>query len=415
MKNLESILLLTKDAQCKSYYPCYGNTYYKGKTPNMDELCSKGTLFNRCYTVAPSSAMSYLGMFTGKYPYELPFKKYTKIEHPYEGETLFDKAYSLGYEPHVVWDEHWYEMAFVYSNCYGKNTKIHYIKNLRQGVGPKYQHKNPLERNDQLASITLENFKKEIHTITSGNKKQFIWVHLPHVLNGRTGYASDVDLYDRYIGVLREFFDDNNIFISADHGNMNGLKGKLRYGFDVYEPAINIPLITPRIDGMSTCDNIIVNKDFFDLIFNRKIHENEIIFVDSAYYEQLHRKIAVIYNKYRYIFNKENGSEELYDIEWDPNQNFNLISDYYDDKDRHTSSLSRELIFYTDWDLLPAIRTKLRNTKDSIWRSESTTTRRINKIKAWLGGKSMLSYIILTPLQLLKDIIKRVPVIKKYV
>lgn len=391
MKNPNSILLLTKDAQCKSYYPCYGNTFYKGKTPNMDELCNNGTLYNHCYTVAPSSAMSYLGMFTGKYPYELPFKKYTKIEHPYEGETLFDKAYSMGYEPHVVWDEHWYEMAFVYSNCYGKNTKIHYLQNLRQGVGPKYHRTNAIESNEELALKTLDSFKKEIQTITSSNQKQFVWVHLPHVLNGRTGYASDVDLYDQYIGVLREFFEDNNIFISADHGNMNGLKGKLRYGFDVYEPAINIPLITPRIDGMQVCDDNISNKDFFELIFSRKIIKPEVIFVDSAYYEQPHRKTAVIYGKYRYIFNKETGIEELYDIDWDPNQNFNLITDYYDDKDRHTKSLSRELILYTEWNTLPAIRSKLRDYKNSIWRSESNITKFTNYLKL-LVGKSIKFY-----------------------
>ena len=43
--NRESILLLTKDAMCTSYFPCYGNEYWKGKTPNMDELVEKGTVF----------------------------------------------------------------------------------------------------------------------------------------------------------------------------------------------------------------------------------------------------------------------------------------------------------------------------------------------------------------------------------
>ena len=29
---------------------------------------------------------------------------------------------------------------------------------------------------------------------------------------------------------------------------MNGMKGKISYGHDVYETAVNIPLIAPRID-----------------------------------------------------------------------------------------------------------------------------------------------------------------------
>jgi len=61
-----SIILLTKDAFCTDYLPPYGNVYWAGKTPNMDELASKGTIFTNYFTAAPSSAMSYLSMFTGK-------------------------------------------------------------------------------------------------------------------------------------------------------------------------------------------------------------------------------------------------------------------------------------------------------------------------------------------------------------
>lgn len=378
--NKDSILLLTKDAQCKSYYPCYGNKYYKGKTPNMDELAIKGTIFNNCFTVAPSSAMSYLGMFTGKYPYEQIMKTYVPLNKPYNGKTLFDKANDLGFETHVYWDEHWYEMAYIFTQCYGKNTKIHYLKNLRQGVGPKYQRKNALNRNDEVAKKTLEMVREEIEKLIKDDKKVFVWFHMPHVLNGRSGYADDIDLYDQYIGMFRLFFRDENIFISADHGNMNGVKGKLRYGFDVYDTAINIPLITPRINNQSVCDTQIINKDFFDLIFNRKIIEHEFLISDSTYYAQPHRKTAIIYGKYRYIYNKASKTEELYDVEWDPNQNFNLISDWFYDTDRKQKSLSSELYFYPNWDDLPEIRQKLRNEKNRIWKELKGKEKLINNL-----------------------------------
>lgn len=371
MNNNESILLLTKDAQCKAYYPCYGNTYYAGKTPNMDELARKGTVFHNCFTVAPSSAMSYLGMFTMKYPYEHVMETYIPLEKPYEGITLFDKANGLGFETHVYWDEHWYKMAYVYTQCYGKNTTMHYLKGLRQGVGPKYRRKDALFRNDEAARETLNMVRNEMEQLFSTGKKVFVWFHMPHVLNGRIGYADDIDLYDQYIGLFREFFPDDNIFISADHGNMNGQRGKLRYGFDVYDSAINIPLITPRIEGMKDCYTLTSNKDFFELIFNRKIVEHEFVIADSTYYAQPRRKTAIVYGKYRYIYNKETKTEELYDVEWDPNQNFNLISDWYDDPDRHQRSLSKELYFYPYWEELPSIRAKVRAEKDAIWKEPS--------------------------------------------
>ena len=43
---------------------------------------------------------------------------------------------------------------------------------------------------------------------------------MPHVLSGRSGYGSDVDLFDYLVGQIRERFNDNSIYITADHGNV---------------------------------------------------------------------------------------------------------------------------------------------------------------------------------------------------
>ena len=365
---MDNILFLTKDALSIDYLPQYGNKFWRGKTPNLDELASKGTVFTNAFTAAPSSAMSYLTMFTRKYPYEQKIQTYVPLVKPYDGQTLFDDAYDMGYDCHVVWDEHWIQLAERYSQCYGKHTTMHPLKGLRQGVGPNYKREHFLERNEELAERTFEMFKEEIREICASDKKVFLWCHLPHVLNGRISYGDDIDLYDRYIGFLREFFDDSNIFISSDHGNMNGLKGKIRYGFDVYDKAIRIPLIAPRIDNKTVCDQQFCNIDFFDLIFKRVIPNRDIIYSDCAYYAQPRRKLCIISGKYRYIYNKASNTEELYDVEWDPNQNFSLMKDYVYDTDRKSEAISRELFFYPYWDELPEIRQYLRGEKDRIWR-----------------------------------------------
>lgn len=363
-----SILLLTKDAFCTSYLPCYGNSFWKGKTPNLDELVAKGTLFTNSYTAAPSSAMSYLSMFTMKYPYQQEIKTYIPVSGPYKGQTFFDKAYELGFSCHVVWDQNWIRLAQRYSECYGDHTKIHSLIGLRQPVGSHYIHESILQRNDQLAEETFEMFKKEIDSIMSSGKKVFLWCHLPHVLNGRTSYGDDIDLYDRYLGFFRQHFDDNNIFISGDHGNMNGQKGKLCYGFDVNENAIRIPLISPRIEGFKEYSGLFSNIDFFDLIMNREIKKRDVIYSDSAYYAQPHRKLAILKGKYRYIYNKKDKTEELYDIEWDPHEDMNLaISDFYD-VDRKVTSRTREYYFYPYWDNIQDILKDFRGYKEAIWR-----------------------------------------------
>ena len=146
-------------------------------------------------------------------------------------------------------------------------------------------------------------------------------------------------------------------------------------------PAICIPLIGPRINNMPVCNQNISNVDIYELLFNRTIPQREFLFSDSAYYAQPHRKTAVIWGKYRYIYNKLDKSEELYDVEWDPNENFNLISDDVYDVDRHVSTPACEYYFYPYWDELPKIRKILRDEKNRIWRDTNPYQNLYFKIK----------------------------------
>lgn len=365
--NKDSILLFTKDAFCCDYLPCYGNMFWKGKTPNLDELISKGTLYTQFYTAAPSSAMAYMAMFTGKYPYEQNIMTYTPLVKSYEGETLFDKARKKGYSCHVVWDEIWMKTSYLHSLCYGEGTEFHALDGLRQGVGFHYKHEGFLRPSIEKERSTLKMIEEEIKEITKTGKV-FVWFHLPHVINGRVGYGSDIDLHDKVLGVMRKYFSDDNIYFSGDHGNMNGHKCKLGYGFDVNEPAIRIPLVTPRKEGKEKCTDLMCNIDWDKIIFGDTIPTREIVISDSAYYAQPNRKTAILYKNFRYIYNKIDGSEELYDIEWDPNQNFNLMEDTMYDTDRKVINISRELYFYPHWNDLSHIREILRNERVKMWK-----------------------------------------------
>ena len=406
--NKESILFLTKDALVQEYLPCYGNVFWKGKTPNLDELAKKGIVFENAFTAAPSSAMSYLTMFTRKYPYQQEIQTYVPLVKPYDGRTLFDEAFDMGYDCHVVWDEHWIKLAQRYSECYGKNTTMHPLRGLRQGVGPNYKRETPLARNKSVEDQTYDMFAKEIESIVASDKKVFLWCHLPHVLNGRISYGDDIDLFDRYIGCLRQFFSDDKIYISSDHGNMNGHRGKLRYGFDVYDTAIRIPLITPRIiENVDVWEGNFCNIDVFELLFSKKVIEREIIFSDCAYYAQPRRKLAVVYKNYRYIYNKENHSEELYDVEWDPQQEFNLISDTYYDVDRKIESPACELYFYPHWDKLQDIREKLRKQKDNIWRELTRKQKAVIGVKEFVKRQKWLKPLYQAVIRKTKSVQKR--------
>jgi hypothetical protein len=363
-----SIILLSKDAFGKFYLPTYGNKHWK--TPNVDELAEKGTVFNRFYTAAPSSAMAYWSMFTGKEAMDSQQKNYTPV-NTYTGETLFDKANALGYETHVIWDIKWMTTAKLYSECYGKNTTIHPLIDIRQPVGAHYVHKGVLVPDKEKERETFKKIEDCIRKITSNNKKVFIWMHLPHVLNGRVGYGTDIDVYDEIVGMVRKYFDDNNIFLTADHGNMNGTHNKIGYGFDVYEAAINIPLITPRYGNYREYNRVVSNTNLFELIFKREIPERKYVYSDSAYYAQLHRKLAIVGDRYKYIYNKQSGLEELYDLIEDPNENQNLMYDKMYDTDRTLDTPLRELYYYPHWDEIPRIRKEFRDERVRVWKNES--------------------------------------------
>jgi len=368
---MKNTILITKDALCKTYLPVYGNTYWKGKTPNIDELADKGTVFQHCITAAPSTVMSFRSIMTGLFPYQQPYEDYSPKTVEEKESDFFSIARSLGYSCHVVWDSTWVNMVLRYGNCFGLATEIHNIDEIKQGVGCHYNREKPLIEDNQLTKTTINRIIDEIRGIVNSHPKVFVWVHLPHVINGRTSYGSDIDAFDSFIGKCRMLFDDDSIFISADHGNMNSFKNKYCYGFDVYTPAIEIPLITPRLGDMKCFDGFVSNVDLKKIVFDRNVPVRDYIYADTAYFCQPHRKIAIIHDGFSYIYNKEDSSEELYDLINDSYENCNLLCELYHDPDRHLSSPVREYYFSPHWDSVDTIVDSFRLQKSRIWRNGS--------------------------------------------
>lgn len=363
----DRIVLITKDATCKSYLSVYGNKNVK--MPNLEALAAKGTVFNRFYTAAPSTAMSFIAFSTQKYPYQTKHKTYVKVIEQ-EKNTIFDKLHSMGYKCHIIWEEKWVAMAKDYSQCYGEHSQFHLI-HINQVVGAHNKDGVKIKCDDDLANKTIGTIKDEIEQVCSSTDgKLFLWIHLPHVLLGRNCYGSDEDMFDRVIGVLREQFGDDSIYVSADHGNMNGHKGKVCYGFDVYQPAINIPLITPRIHDMKTCDYPLSNVHIFDII-KGEVPKDEFIYSDTAYYAQPHRKLAIIHNNFKYIYNKATGVEELYDVDYDPEEHCNLISQTIMDVDRQAPTPLDQVYFYPYWEEAAKERELLRGQFVKVWRAQT--------------------------------------------
>ncbi|MCK9471865.1 MAG: sulfatase-like hydrolase/transferase [Bacilli bacterium] len=380
----DSIVLISKDILTKLYLPLYGNKYWN--TPNIDALAAKGTIFKRHYTSAPSTAMSFTSMLTGKYPYQLNRKRYETVKKIDDSETLFWKLQQMGYETHILWGYGFFEDITQYANCYGdeKKTVFHNL-DIGQDVGPHFFDKRIISRDDNLTDKTISLIKKAIEGIANSNKKVFLWIHLPHVLLGREAYGSDIDLLDQVVGYLRNKFSDDSIFITADHGNMNGKNGVFAYGFDVYEPAINIPLITPRLENQSVVNHPTSNTQLEDIILNRKIPKPEYIISDSAYYAQPNRKTAIVKENYKYIYNKKDKSEELYDLHLDPLENINLLKQSFKDPDRKVTYRQQEVAYYPFQDKVSDIHKQMVEIKNTFWKKGNINEELFYKIRKLLS------------------------------
>jgi hypothetical protein len=357
-------ILITKDALRKDYLPCYGNKYWK--TPNIDELASNGTIFNNHYTAGASTAMSVTSMFTGKNSFEVNREKYEEVEEFNEGKTLFSKFYELGFKTYVIWPFEWKELAWKYSKVFPKETTVIPLKDISQNIIRNVQR--TLVKDNNKAQNALNIILKIINDIINKNEDIFIWVHLPHVINGRTSYGSNIDLLDDFIGEIRKRFNDNSIYISADHGHMNCEKGIPVYGFHIYNGTLGIPLITPRIDNNTTIDFPTSNTQLKDIILNNHVEKLQYIYSDTQYYLQENRKLAIIKDNYKYIFNKKDKTEELYDLDFDPNENVNLLIDKWYDRNRLGYYKLNEIYYYPYWDELEEIYLELNAEKDRIWK-----------------------------------------------
>mgnify|MGYP004672266861 FL=1 len=365
---MKNIIFISKDALNKHVLPTYGNKFWK--TPNIDALAEKGTVFNRHYTAAGSTAMAFTAMALGKYCYETGRRAY-KNETALNGNTLFDKIYAQGYECHIMWDDTYTSFAESHFKCQGEHTVIHSLPKIKQTESAHVKGKfDDVSFNDAETAIALDLIKSEFETIQkSATKPIFLWFHLPHVMRGRQGYGSDIDVFDAVIGYAREIFGDDDIFVSADHGHMNGWKNKYHYGFDVGEEAICIPLIAPKINDSNTIDFPTSTIQTYDILFERKVAPLPYVMCETAYYAQPKRKIAIISGKYKYCYDKETKKEYLYDLEFDPEENHNLVYPEFYDTDRFLWYSTAQCFYYPYWDAAQNELVKLREIKNAMWKN----------------------------------------------
>lgn len=366
---MKNKILVSKDVLMKKYLPIY-NEKCSWRTPNIDELAKAGTIFLKHYTCAPSTAMSFTGMFLGKYPFQTNRKKYKEVKNETDS-SLFDLLEKEDYECHIIWDKSYIDLAYKYSKCYGKNTVFHNVDFLTKKVEKHIKGKfDDLSYKNEFTEIAKIKFQELIDEICSKCKKRlFIWVHFPHVIAGRNSYGSDIDVFDQMIGIIRKKFDDDSIYITADHGHMNGIKGKYGYGFDLDENAIGIPLIIPRNSDKKYIEFCTSNIQLKNIILENCVEKLDFVISETAYYMQPHRKIAIIKDNIKLIYEKNSKKYFAYDLLFDKNEDINLYYPEIFDIDRKKYFSISQRIYYKEWENTKKVIEDLENEIRGIWKN----------------------------------------------
>jgi len=305
-------------------------------------------------------------------------KKYDEVEECSEEESIFTELIIKGFKTYVIWPFEWKELAWKYSKIFPEETNVIPLKGISENIQRDKKRSLIGDKGKSINAIKL--IISELDTIASSGEDFFVWVHLPHVIKGQTSYGSDIDLFDKFIGEVRDIVDDDSIYISSDHGHMNMDKGIPVYGFHAYQGTTNIPMITPRIDDLETVEYPTSNIQLKEILIDKKLNILKYIIADTQYYVQENRKLAIIKGDYKYIYNKNDNTEELYDLKFDPSENVNLLSERIYDRNRLGYYNLDEIYYYPNWSSIENIYLELKTEKKRIWRDGNWLEEKIYKL-----------------------------------
>lgn len=368
----DKIIFISKDALRKGALSFYGNKYWK--TKNIDELANKGTVYEKYYTAGGSTAMAFTAMATGQYLFASGRKLYDGNEEAVEGNNLFDRLHDAGYDVHIAWDKSYTTFAEKHFKCEGKHTTIHSLDRIIPAPSPHISGQfDDLTFLDDETEKGMELVRDLFSKIKAIQGKAFLWFHLPHVFRGRNAYDSDMDVFDNIIGLARDMFGDDSIYVSADHGQMNGSKGKFSYGYDVDNGVMQIPLITPRVDGKSIIDFPVSNTQLAAIFGLEPLVPQDFVYCETAYYAQPARKMAIVHGDFKLIYDKLEDHFYLYDMIWDPEEKLNLYYPEFYDTDRHCWYSLNQRFFYPHWEKAMEEREILMKQYQKVWHNGTFT------------------------------------------
>jgi arylsulfatase A-like enzyme/Flp pilus assembly protein TadD len=365
------VIIISIDTLRADHLPMFG--YRAVETPNLDALRRDGVLFSTAYSHVPLTLPSHTSILTGLLPPHNGVRNNLGYVLDPKIETIASFLRRHGYVCGAA------VSAFVLRGSSGLAHSFDFYDDAianRPGVAA-----GALQRSGRL---TEEIARRWIAERTS--RRFFLLLHLfePHApyepeepfkSKFANAYDGEIATADSIVGEFlrdlkqRGIYDQAIIVMLSDHGEGLNQHGEPEHGIFVYREDIHVPLIV-KLPGSAMAGNTISAPvglvDVFPTIAQllgfpapprldgRSLFESRTA-ARSIYSESLYPRIHLGWSELRSLANAQKHliqapTPELYNIERDPRERTNTLSD-----DRRTYAQMRdELTRYTDQAVLPS-------------------------------------------------------------
>jgi len=347
-----AIILISIDTLRADHLPLYG--YAKGRTPVIDAFARDSVVFDRAYSHAPQTLPAHTAMLTGLLPFESGVRDNLGFTLAIDKTTLAERLHQAGYKTG----------GFVSAYVLRPETGINHgfdVYNADLPAAPSDVSPGQVQRpGEQTLAVT----EAWLNTLTDDRFFLFFHIYEPHTpytpperFNSLAPYDGEIAYADEIVGKLladlkrRGWYDRATIVLLSDHGEGLGDHGELEHGLFVYEETIHVPWIMKlageRSAGHRVADPIqhidlvptiaaiaglprptgLRGRDLSPLLLSTGHPPPQGIY-SEALYPRYHfgwsELLALTDERYKFI---KAPHDELYDLQNDPRERTNIVSD----------------------------------------------------------------------------------------
>jgi choline-sulfatase len=367
-----NVLLITLDTTRADHLTCYSGPSGRAKTPNLDALAARGVVLAHATAQVPLTLPSHASIMTGEYP----------TVHGLRGMEGFVLGTAHPTLASIAQAHDFATAAFVGSRVLAKHF------GLANGFTTYDDDMGQQAQEDNLPGVFAERRAAQVTDRAiawlqqNGKRKFFLWAHYfdphapydapdPYKQNyARDPYSGEIAYTDEQVGRLLNrlagmgLASRTVVAVLGDHGESLGEHGEMTHGVFLYDSTLHVPFILAgpgipsgkvvneqvrSVDMMPTllaCLNLPLRTQVRGTNLLPLIQQGRHHLPAHSYSETLYPRIYFGWSELRAIRTDSwkfivAPHPELYDLQRDPGETNNVISEFQADAERLRKQLAQ--------------------------------------------------------------------------